>query len=102
MALLAICFACSTFMVVLLFRGVLAPFTPQRGSKDAKQETGAKRIGASRSERVALLSDTDFRGARDASGDRRRNGLHAWTRAFRSGKNRRAREAEACGQGNGR
>jgi hypothetical protein len=33
-------------MVVLLFRGVLAPFTPQRGSKDAKQETGAKRLAS--------------------------------------------------------
>jgi len=35
-ALLAICFACSTFIFpVFLFRGVLAPFTYGRGSKDA-------------------------------------------------------------------
>src|SRR5579863_2169507 len=50
-ALLAICFACSTFMFsVLLFRGVLAPFNQSRGSKDEKQGTdGMRRLGGIRS-----------------------------------------------------
>src|SRR5260370_90165 len=37
MALLAICFACSIFIIVLLFRGALAPFTAGRGSNDLKK-----------------------------------------------------------------
>src|SRR5579859_3783286 len=58
-ALLAICFACSTFIFpVLLFRGVFAPFTDSRGSKDAKQGDRSGEIGVSGSERAARLSDT--------------------------------------------
>src|SRR6266404_4225129 len=61
-------------------------------AREQGRETGdrSEEIGASRSERVARLSDTDCRGARDASGDRRRGGLHGGTWQFRSGKNRRA------------
>ena len=60
------CLACDLFCLfdfhfsVLLFRGVLAPFTHSRGSKDAKQEDRSGEIGASRSERAARLSDTGF------------------------------------------
>src|SRR5467141_4847155 len=57
-----------------------------RETRDRSEE-----IGASRSERVARLSDTDCRGTKDASGDRRREDLRAGTRQFRSGKNRRVR-----------
>src|SRR6266849_5827227 len=66
-------------------------------AREQGRETGdrSEEIGASRSERVARLSDTDFRGARDASGDRRRERLHAGTRHFRSGKNRRASEVQS-------
>src|SRR5260370_11703112 len=61
-------------------------------AREQERETGdrSEEIGASRSERVARLSDTDLRGAKDPSGDRRRKGLHAGTQQFRSGKNRRA------------
>src|SRR5260370_16426622 len=41
-ALLAICFACSIFIIVLLFRGVLAPFRTGRGSNDPERRTTAK------------------------------------------------------------
>src|SRR2546429_7997845 len=74
-------------------RSTLFPYTTlfrsQRGSKDAKQGESSEEIGASRSERVARLSDTDRRDAKDASGDRWREDLRAGTRQFRSGKNRR-------------
>src|SRR5579863_3713606 len=64
-AALAICFACSTFIFcVLLFRGVLAPFTHSRGSKDAKQEDRNGETGASRSQRAARVSDARFLAAR--------------------------------------
>src|SRR2546429_7080844 len=52
------------FPYTTLFRS----FTAQRGSKDAKQGESSEEIGASRSERVARLSDTDRRDAKDASG----------------------------------
>jgi hypothetical protein len=47
---------------------------------------------------MARLSDTVSRGARRASGDRRRDGLHAGARQSRSGQKRRARQSigEAC------
>jgi hypothetical protein len=62
----------------LLVRGLLA----------VGRQVGRRRI------RVALfgavefadLSDTDFRGAKDASGERRRETLHAGTQQFRSGQ----------------
>jgi hypothetical protein len=44
------CVACDLFclfdfhFLVLLFRGVLAPFTHSRGSEDAKQGTEAERL----------------------------------------------------------
>src|ERR1700722_10719107 len=44
MALLTICLACSTFMIVLLFRELRAPFTKQRGGKVPKQRTEARRL----------------------------------------------------------
>ena len=38
-ALLATCFACSTFMFVLLFRGAIAPFTHGQGAiRNARQK----------------------------------------------------------------
>src|SRR6266550_7265984 len=57
-------------------------------AREQGRETGdrSEEIGASRSERVARLSDTDCRGAKDASGDRWREDLRAGTRQFRSGK----------------
>src|SRR5580693_2537101 len=65
LALLAICFACSSFIFsILLFRGVLAPFTHSRGSKDAKQEDRNGGTGASRSQRAARMSDARFLAAR--------------------------------------
>ena len=65
MALLAICFACSTFIFcVLLFRGVLAPFTDSRGSKGAKQRDRNGGTGASRSQRAARVSDAGLLAAR--------------------------------------
>src|SRR5580700_232997 len=65
LALLAICFACSSFIFsVLLFRGVLAPFTHSRGSKDAKQVDRNGRTGASRSQQAARVSDARFLAAR--------------------------------------
>src|ERR1700733_3750719 len=64
-ALLAICFACSSFIFsILLFRGVLAPFTDSRGSKDAKQGDRNGGTGASRSQRAARVSDARFLAAR--------------------------------------
>src|SRR6266478_2360265 len=50
--------------------------------REQGRETGdrSEEIGASRSERVARLSDTDWRGAKDASGDRWRKELRAGTR----------------------
>src|SRR5437764_15259592 len=59
-------------------------------AREQGRETGdrSEEIGPSRSERVARLSDTDVRGAKDASGDRWREDLRARTRQFRSGKNR--------------
>jgi hypothetical protein len=57
-------------------------------AREQGRETGdrSEEIGAFRSERVARLSATDFRGARGASGGRRREALRAGTRQFRSGK----------------
>src|ERR1700723_2137306 len=72
MALLAMCFASSTFIFpVLLFRGVLAPFTHSRGSKDAKLWTEAERLARpGRNGSRAGVTQT-FRGAKRASGERR-------------------------------
>src|SRR5580693_258997 len=65
MVLLAICFACSSFILsILLFPGVLAPFTHSRGSKDAKQEDRNGGTGASRSQRAARMSHARFLAAR--------------------------------------
>src|SRR6185437_9576296 len=72
-ALLAICFACSTFIFpVLLFRGVLAPFTHSRGSEDAKQGTEAKRLARPGRNGPHARVTLGFGGAKRASGDRRR------------------------------
>src|SRR5580658_451654 len=71
-ALLTICLACSTFMIVLLFRELFAPFTKQRGGKVPKQRTGAKRlVRPGRNGSHAGVTQA-FRGAKRASGDRRR------------------------------
>ena len=66
-------------------------------AREQGRETGdrSEEIGASRSERVARLSDTDCRGAKDASGDRRREILHAGMRQSSKRKNRRADESSA-------
>src|SRR5260370_1489138 len=55
--------------------------------REQGRETGdsSEEIGASRSKRVARLSAKAFCGARDASGDRRREDLHGGTLQFLSG-----------------
>src|SRR5271170_7749883 len=61
-------------MIVLLFRELRAPFTKQRGGKVPKQRTAAKRLVRSgRNGSHAGVIQT-FRGAKRASGDRRRGG----------------------------
>src|SRR5580704_6296578 len=72
MALLTICLACSTFMIVLLFRELRAPFTKQRGGKVPKQRTEAKRLARSGRNGSHAGVTQAFRGAKRASGDRRR------------------------------
>src|SRR5258708_16850212 len=93
-ALLATCFACSTFMFVLLFRGAIAPFTGSRGSNT---ETGDKsvEVAASRSERVAGRMTPGFGGVRRASEDRRRDELHAGRETDRSGQRGEQAESQA-------
>src|ERR1700730_5109892 len=77
-------------MIVLLFRELLAPFTKQRGGKVTKQRTAAKRLARpGRSGAHAGVTQA-FRGAKRASGDRRRGGLLAGTRQSQSGEKRRA------------
>src|ERR1019366_3375509 len=72
MALLTICLACSTFMIVLLFRELRAPFTKQRGGKFPKQRTEAKRLVRTGWNGSHAGVTQAFRGAKRASGDRRR------------------------------
>src|ERR1700719_4202563 len=77
-------------MIVLLFRELRAPFTKQRGGKFPKQRTEAKRLvrpGWTGSHAGVTQA---FRGAKRASGDRRRGGLLAGTRQSQSGEKRRA------------
>src|ERR1700693_5174972 len=89
-ALLTICLACSTFMIVLLFRELRAPFTKQRGGKVPKQRTRAKRlVGPGWNGSHAGVTQA-FHGAKRASGDRRRGDLFAGTRQSQSGEKRRA------------
>src|ERR1700722_12262532 len=70
-ALLTICVACSTFMIVLLFRELRAPFTKQRGGKVPKKRTEAKRLGGPGWNGSHAGVTQTFRGAKLASGDRR-------------------------------
>jgi len=67
-------------------------------SGSSETENRGEEIGASRSERVARLSDTNVRGARRASGGRRRGDLFAGTRQSQSSEKRRACQivSEAC------
>src|ERR1700691_952907 len=90
MALLTICLACSTFMIVLLFRELRAPFTKQRGGKFPKQRTEAKRVVRPGWNGSHAGVTQAFRGAKRASGDRRRAALHAGTWQSQSGEKRRA------------
>src|SRR5579863_7424432 len=90
MALLTICLACTTFMIVLLFRELLAPFTKQRGGKVTKQRTAAKRLVRSGRNGSHAGVTQAFRGAKRASGDRRRGASCAGTRQSQSGEKRRA------------
>src|ERR1700722_5571394 len=71
MALLTICLACSTFMIVLLFRELRAPFTKQRGGKAPKQRAEAKRLVRPGWNGSHAGVTQMFRGAKRASGDRR-------------------------------
>src|SRR5260370_40566874 len=90
MAFVANSLACSIFMTVLLFRGLLAPFARGGGGKHPKQQTEAERWvrpGWSGPHRRVTRA---FRGARGASGSRRRAGRHAGTRPSRSEERRRA------------
>src|SRR3984893_10513106 len=77
-------------MIVLLFRELLAPFTKQRGGKVTKQRTAAKRLVRSGRNGSHAGVAQPFRGAKRASGDRRRGGLLAGTRQSQSGEKRRA------------
>src|SRR5579862_80374 len=77
-------------MFVLLFRELLAPFTKQRGGKVTKQRTAAKRLVRSGRNGSHAGVTQAFRGAKRASGDRRREGLLAGTRQSQSGEKRRA------------
>src|ERR1700686_1838450 len=90
MALLTICLACSTFMIVLLFRELRAPFTKQRGGKVPKQRTEAKRLVRPGWNGSHAGVTQAFRGAKRASGDRSRGGLLAGTRQSQCGEKRRA------------
>jgi hypothetical protein len=89
-ALLAICFACSTFIfLVLLFRGVLAPFTRQPRERGREIGDRSGEIGAFGSERAARLPQDSF-GAqivpaqdgianrRQLLGRRRKDWLFSW------------------------
>jgi hypothetical protein len=91
MALLAICFTCSTFIFcVLQFRGVLAPFTHSRGSKDAKQEDRNGRAGASRSQWAARVSDARFLAARSVLVETGGEQSRVVRRKFLCGQDKRA------------
>src|ERR1700733_10540221 len=77
-------------MIVLLFRELRAPFTKQRGGKFPKQRTEAKRLVRSGRNGSHAGVTQAFRGAKRASGDRRRSALIAGTRQSQSGEKRRA------------
>src|SRR3984893_14764389 len=77
-------------MIVRLFRELRAPFTKQRGGKVPKQRTEAKRlVRPGRNGSHAGVTQA-LRGAKRASGDRRRGDLFAGTRQSQSGEKRRA------------
>src|SRR5579863_5151031 len=69
--------------------GASCPLHQTARGQGPETENGSEEIGAFRSERVARLSDTECRGAKRASGDRRRGGLLAGTRQSQSGEKRR-------------
>src|ERR1700692_4349722 len=72
--------------------GASCPLHQTARGQGPETENFSEEIGASRSERVARLSDTDCRGAKRASGDRRRGDLFAGTQQSQSGGKRRARQ----------
>src|SRR6185437_9264538 len=75
--------------------GASCPLHQTERGQVPETENRSEEIGASRSERVARLSDTDCRGAKRASGDRRRGDLSAGTRQSQSSEKRRADKSSA-------
>ena len=96
MALLAICFACSIFMFsVLLFRGLLAPFTTSLGAsarnRGRKRRDSCIRVGSGQ-----LVGPQKLRGASSASGDRRRVISRRESKLKRQGRNKPFAEWPDC------
>ena len=102
MALLTICFACSTFMIVSPVSGASCPLHQAERGQGPETGNRSEEIGASRSERSQAGVTQTFRGAKRASADRRRSGLIAGTRQSQSGEKRRAslehELVETCGE----